>query len=130
MKYLETQTPGAWYINGQFGLSIQKKQDTLNFMYELLTQSDTKKIYWHEPGIIKHIAEKWIDNTKGGHPYIERASCVAAAIMIGIPVKLDKDPRNNMIGLNISHKQMSKIYYNVCNNKTTCLKDAKKEYYY
>tara|TARA_R110000772_G_scaffold32192_4_gene79037 strand:- start:5721 stop:6116 length:396 start_codon:yes stop_codon:yes gene_type:complete len=128
MKYLETPTDETWYINGMFGLDIEKKVDILRFMYTILVECDSKKIYWHKPGNLKHIAEKWIANTKGGHPYVERASCVAAAIMIGIPVKLDKDAKNNLIGLHMSQKQMDKIYYNVCNNITVNIKEAKKEY--
>ena len=130
MKYLQTTENQEWYINGMGGLDIEKKVDILRFMHEILLESNTSRLYWHTPGIIKHIAEDWITSNKAKHSYVERASCVAAAIMLGIPVKLDKDPKNNLIGLHISDKQMSKIYYNICNNKTTSIANAKKEYQY
>ena len=130
MKYLETPGNETWYINGMGGLDIEKKVDILRFMHEILLESNTSRLYWHTPGTLKHIAECWIKSNKGTRPYVERSSCVAAAIMLGIPVKLDKDAKNNLIGLHMTDKQMSKIYYNICNNRTKSITGAKKEYQY
>lgn len=121
MKYLETLTE-EWYING-FGATLDKKLEIVRFMQELKAAEKTKRLYWHTPGIIKHIAEYWL--RENGHPYVERASCVGAAILLGIPVRMAQNPKDNLIGLHISPRQMDTIWQDAQRNGRIDLKQAK-----
>jgi len=102
---------GQWNVN--FGYQkfndetyIKHDTDIIKILHHLASLQHTDRTFWYSTSYIRQHIEIYMPG------YVQRDKITAAALMIGLPVKLDpKDKSKNMIGLRMSKKTIFKYKY-------------------
>lgn len=109
------QLDGQWNVNfghQEFGNAkfVEHDKFFIEVLHDLASLQNTQKLHWYDANRIRHYVECARDYYTKTYMYVQRDKVTAAAIMIGLPVKLDTENKeNNKIGLYLSEATLRKF---------------------
>lgn len=109
------QLDGQWNVNfgnQEFGDQNYLEHDKffIEVLHDIASLQNTQKLHWYETSDLRHYIESAQKYYTKDSLYVQRDKITAAAIMIGLPVKLDTENKeNNKIGLYLSRATLRKF---------------------
>jgi hypothetical protein len=89
---------------------LEHDQFIVSVLHDIASLQNTQKLYWYETSTLRLYIESVHNHYVNSRMYVQRDKITAAAIMIGLPVKLDvNDKSNNKIGLHLTKPTLYKF---------------------